>query len=47
MYVVGSGFDGGADNSTLEVPELGRRIVGYHVEFLNRIGSGLITNEIV
>ena len=47
MIPVGAGLDHHVDNAALEVAELRGRVVGDHLEFLNRIQVRLVGREVV
>ena len=47
MKLIRAGFDGHADNSTLEISKLCRGILGDEVELLNGIRAGRVRHEVV
>ena len=46
MKVVRAAFDADADDAAHEVAELGRRVLGDHVELLNGVKAGCIADRI-
>src|SRR5205823_14527436 len=47
VQAISAGLDGGADDTTLEIAEFCRRVLGDHVEFLNGVNTRGKTHQIV
>ena len=47
VELVGSGLEGSANDSSLEIAEFSGRILRDEVEFLNSIGRGRVSQEVV
>ncbi len=47
MISVSAGLEGRTNDAAHEIPEFRRRVVAYHIEFLNRIRRGSVAKKVV